>query len=290
MHKSSIYLPDPLKADLAALAARSGRAEADLIRQAIERLLAVSAVEPEAPSGSHAVVRRQGPLLIGVGLGPGDPRHVTDLARSTLLGAQRVFAMSWTSRSIGRAETVARAVAPTVAIERLVHDIAADGEGRATSLRRLAGPVVAALDAGEVVVVVTVGDPTLWSVFGDLADVVAEQRPAIAIEMVPGIAPFQALAAATATTLARPGQRVVLLDGAVPDDLLADQLNAVVVYKGSADVGHIRHQAAATGRLPFARVGELLGVPGERIEALEDLGDGPVSYLATVILPAVEPA
>ena len=40
MHKSSIYLPEPLKAELAGLAARSGRSEAQLVRQAIERLLA----------------------------------------------------------------------------------------------------------------------------------------------------------------------------------------------------------------------------------------------------------
>ena len=40
MHKSSLYLPDDLKADLARLSSRSGRSEADLIRTAISSLVA----------------------------------------------------------------------------------------------------------------------------------------------------------------------------------------------------------------------------------------------------------
>lgn len=288
MHKSSIYLPDQLKSDLAALAARSGRAEADLIRQAIERLLAVADAEPGAePADKAAPPRRQGPVLIGVGLGPGDPRQVTQLAKDTLLTADRVFAVSWTPRSIGRAETVARGVAPTVPIERLTHDIAADTTGRHDSLVAAAGALVAALDAAEVVAVVTLGDPSMWSVFPDLAREVAAQRPNVPIEMVPGITSYQSLAATTGTTLACAGQTLVVVDGHLPDDALDDPTTTVVVYKGSPDGAALRDQATATGRLAQARVGELIGLPGQRIEELAHVPDGPISYLATVILPAV---
>ena len=285
MHKSSIYLPDQLKGDLAALAARSGRAEADLIRQAIERLLAVADAEPAARSALPP--RRQGPVLIGVGLGPGDPRQVTQLAKDTLLTADRVFAVSWTPRSIGRAETVARGVAPMVPIERLTHDIAADAAGRHDSLVAAAGALIAALDAAEVVAVVTLGDPSMWSVFPDLAGEVAAERPNVPIEMVPGIASYQSLAAATGTTLARAGQRLVVVDGPVPDVALDDPTTTVVVYKGSPDSGPLRDQASVAGRLEDARVGELIGLPGERIEELAQVPEGPISYLATVIFPAL---
>jgi len=285
VHKSSIYLPDQLKGDLAALAVRSGRAEADLIRQAIERLLAIADAEPFSQLAPPP--RRQGPVLIGVGLGPGDPRQVTQLAQDTLLAADRVFAVSWTPRSIGRAETVARGVAPTVPIERLTHDIAADAAGRHDSLVAAAGSIVAALDAAEVVAVVTLGDPSMWSVFPDLASEVAAQRPNVPIEMVPGITSYQSLAAATGTTLARAGQRLVVVDGHVPDDALHDPTTTVVVYKGSPDAAPLRDWAKAAGRLEDARVGELIGLPGQRIEELAHLPDGPISYLATVILPAL---
>lgn len=285
MHKSSIYLPDQLKGDLSALAARSGRAEADLIRQAIERLLAVTDAQPA--SQSTLPPGRRGPVLIGVGLGPGDPRQVTQLAKDTLLTADRVFAVSWTPRSIGRAETVARGVAPMVQIERLTHDIAADTAGRHDSLVAASGALVAALDAAEVVAVVTLGDPSMWSIFPELASEVAAQRPNVPIEMVPGITSYQALAAATGTTLARAGQRLVVVDGHVPDVALDDPSTTVVVYKGSPDAGPLRDRATAAGRLAQARVGELIGSPGERIEELAQVADGPISYLATVILPAL---
>ena len=51
MHKSSVYLPEALKARLAALARRSGRSEAQLLRLAVERLVAAEprAVRPPAP-------------------------------------------------------------------------------------------------------------------------------------------------------------------------------------------------------------------------------------------------
>jgi precorrin-2/cobalt-factor-2 C20-methyltransferase len=288
VRKSSIYLPDQLKQDLAALAARSGRAEADLIRLAIERLLAVADPQDGSASPVTPVPRRSGPMLIGVGLGPGDPRQVTRLAEQSLIGADRVFAVSWTERSIGRAETVVRAVAPTVAVERIVHDITADAAGRQRSLKAAANAVVAALDALEVVAVVTLGDPTMWSVFGDLAAEVTAQRPNVPVEMVPGITSFQALAAVTGTTLARPGQRVVVVDGDVPEEALQDPVATVVVYKGSPDAGSLGRRVRAAGRIDHARVGELIGLPGERIDDLAHLAPGPISYLATVILPATQ--
>jgi precorrin-2/cobalt-factor-2 C20-methyltransferase len=288
VRKSSIYLPDQLKQDLAALAARSGRAEADLIRLAIERLLAVADPQDGSASPVTPVQRRSGPVLIGVGLGPGDPRQVTRHAEQSLIGADRVFAVSWTERSIGRAETVVRAVAPTVAVERIVHDITADAAGRRRSLVAAADAVVAALDTLEVVVVVTLGDPTMWSVFGDLAAEITAKRPKVPVEMVSGITSFQALAAVTGTTLARPGQRMVVVDGDVPDEALHDPASTVVVYKGSPDAGPLGDRARKAGRLDRARVGELIGLPGERIDDLAHLGPGPISYLATVILPAVQ--
>jgi len=288
VQKSSIYLPEQLKRELSELAARSGRAEADLIRQAIERLLAVSDGGEEHVSSPAAQPRRRGPVLIGVGLGPGDPRHVTQLARDTLSSADRVFAVSWTSQSIGRAEMVARTVVPMVPIERLTYDIAADEAGRRRSLAAAADSITAALDAAEVVAIATLGDPSMWSVVPDLAAAITAHRPAVPVEWVPGITSYQALAATTATTLARAGQTLVVVDGHAPGPALDDPATTVVVYKGAGDAMALRAQASTAGRLQRAVVGELVGLPGERINMLEDLSNGPVSYLATVILPAAE--
>lgn len=286
MQKSSIYLPERLKADLAGLAARSGRAEADLIRQAIEGLVAMA--DGGEPPSKSPVPRRRGPVLTGVGLGPGDPRHVTQMARDALTGADRVFAMSWASRSIGRAEMVARTAAPLATIERLTYEITAEASGRRRSLCAAAEVIMAALDAAEVVVVVTLGDPSMWSVFPDLAAIVTAQRPAVPIEMVPGITSYQALAATSATTLARPGQTLMVVDGENPFSGLGDPSTTVVIYKNAPEASELRLRVSAAGRLEGALVGELVGQPGERIEPLAAIPGGPVSYLATVIVPARE--
>ena len=71
------------------------------------------------------------------------------------------------------------------------------------------------------------------------------------------------------------------------DDRREVRDGTVVVYKGSPDAGPLRDRATSAGRLEGARVGELIGLPGQRIDELAQVPDGPISYLATVILPAV---
>jgi len=128
----------------------------------------------------------------------------------------------------------------------------------------------------------------MWSVFPDLVAEIAAQRPTVPAEMVPGITSYQALAATTNTTLARPGQTLVVVDGAVPAAALDDPDTSIVVYKGAPEATVLRQQVSAAGRLDRAVVGELIGLPGERVDTLSEIPRGPVSYLATVILPAGE--
>ena len=285
MRKSSVYLPEELKQSLRGLAERSGHTEAELIRKALERLVAL---EVFATNGVLAPVapRRRGPVLIGVGLGPGDPRHVTQLAKDALTLADRVVAVSWTSHSVGRAEMIARATYPLARIERMVLDISGDAHSQRASLVEMTTSIVAALDVGEVVALVTLGDPSLWSVFTDIATEVGAQRPSVRVEMVPGITSYQALAAATGTTLARTGQTLMVVDGDVPAGALEDPATTVVVYKGARDANELRAQVSAAGRIERAVVGELLGLAGEHVEGLEAWSGGPLSYLATVVVPA----
>ncbi len=70
-------------------------------------------------------------------------------------------------------------------------------------------------------------------------------------------------------------------------EALADERRTVVVYKGGRYLHEIAELLALRGRLDGAVVGELLGLPGERIEPLAKVADRPASYLATVIVPPV---
>ncbi len=288
MRKTSVYLPDELKDDLAALARRWDRSEAELLRTAVERLV-LGARDDAAPS-VPARPRTAGPLLVGVGMGPSDPDLVTERAAATLRSADRVFAGSTGTDAIGRAEAIVRGVAPEIKVDRLVFDIVGTPATRAASLTTAADALVDALDRGAVVAFVTLGDPNVYSTFPALARVVAERRPSVPITTVPGVMAFQELAAQAGTVLAEEGEHLAVVvardDATELEALLADPACTVVVYKGGRHLPAVASRLRAHGRLNGAIVGEMLGLPGGRCVEVESVSDRPASYLATVVVPA----
>jgi precorrin-2/cobalt-factor-2 C20-methyltransferase len=225
--------------------------------------------------------------LIGVGVGPGDPELVTAQAVRALVEADRVVAPSTAVDAVGRAESIVRQACPTVAVERLPFEMSV-GPQRDSALAAAADRVVDRLDAGEQVAFVTLGDPNVYSTFPTLAAAVRDRRPETVVETVPGITAFQALAARAGTVLLSGTERlrlVTALDG--PDHLeqaLDDPGAAVVVYKGGRHLPAVAARLAGAGRDGSAVVGELLGLPGQRLGPLTGEPE-PASYLATVIAP-----
>jgi precorrin-2/cobalt-factor-2 C20-methyltransferase len=223
--------------------------------------------------------------LVGVGVGPGDPELVTVGALRALREADRVLAPSTAVDAVGRAESIVRQACPDVRPERLV--VAMDG--RAGVYEGPAARIVACLDAGERLAFVTLGDPNVYSTFSALAAEVRRARPATPVGTVPGIMAFQALAAAAGAVLLQGTERlrvVTALDGPGHlDDALGDPAGAVVVYKGGRHLPAIAKRLAEAGRLDGAVMGELLGMPGQRVEPVADVADAPAAYLATVIVP-----
>lgn len=282
-----MYLPDHLKRALTARAAASRRSEADVIRAAVEAVVARTA--SEAPT-TVAEAPQPG-RLVGVGVGPGDPDLLTVRALTALRRADRVVAPATAPDAVGRAETIVRQAAPDIRIERAPFVMHPDPKARAEAMEKIAIDVAAHLDAGEEVAFITLGDPLMYSTFSALADAVRQRRPESVVDVVPGIMAFQSLAARTGTTLVDERQRLSVRTALDDDDLadeLADPTRTVILYKGGRRLPELAEAARASGRLDGAVAGELLGMTGERIGPLADLADGPASYLATVIVPARE--
>jgi precorrin-2/cobalt-factor-2 C20-methyltransferase len=289
VRKSSIYLTERTKAGLAALALRTGRSEAELIRAAIDAALAAPvpsagpAVPPDPPQPGR---------LVGVGVGPGEADLLTVRAVAALRRADRVVAPTTAVDAIGRAETIVRDAIPGIVIERIAFAMAPARTTRDRSVDRAAATVAGHLAAGEEVAWITLGDPLTYSTFSAVAERVRKRRPATTVIQIPGIMAFQALAARTGTVIADERTRVSIRTALDGDDIraeLADPTTTVIVYKGGRRLPELAGAAAACGRSGAAVAGELIGMPGERIGSLRELAaGGPASYLATVIVPAAE--
>jgi precorrin-2/cobalt-factor-2 C20-methyltransferase len=290
VRKSSIYLPDELKGALAELSRRSGRSEANLIRSAIEQLVeAASALSPSPAVPGPPLPRPPlpRPAVVGVGVGPGDPVLVTERARQVLEAADRVLVVTTDIRSVGRAEMVVRSACPVARVQRVAFAVGGDATARQHSLDGLVGAALDGADASELVAVAVLGDPYQWTIFPALAAAVRDRRPGVTVDAIPGITAWQALAAHATVPLAGPGAALVVvddLDGL--DRHLGDPGACVVVYKASTDATSLRAVASRHGRRG-AVVGELTGLPGERHVDLDELADGPLPYLSTVVFPAV---
>lgn len=290
MRKTSVYLPETLKRQLSALAERTHRSEADLLRSGVEQLVEGHRDSPRIEHDPPVPGR-----LVGVGVGPGATDLLTVRALRALRRATAVVAPCTDVTATGRAEAIVREAAPDVVVERLVFAMTTDQRARATALADVADHVATRLSGGDEVAFVTLGDPNLYSTFSSVAALVAERRPGTPVATVPGVMAFQELAARSGTVLADDQQSFLVLpandagvladDGALPA-ALADQSRTVVVYKGGRHVAGVAERLRGAGRLDDAVIGELLGLPGERIARVAEAGDRPASYLSAVIVPA----
>jgi precorrin-2/cobalt-factor-2 C20-methyltransferase len=232
-------------------------------------------------------------LLTGIGVGPGDPALLTLGAIDVLRRADRVVAPTTDRDMPGRAESIVRAALPDLGIDRLVFDMSPDDSGgeaaRTASHLAAARLLLPWLGEGERVAFATLGDPNIYSTFPSLVHALGRLGWHGDVATVPGITAFQALAAETGTVLLDGTESLSLvtaLDGVGHvADALEDPERAIVVYKGGRHIGAVARLLAERDRLRGAVFGERLGLDDQRVGRLEEVGDGPASYLVTVVVP-----
>ena len=227
--------------------------------------------------------------LVGVGMGPGDPEHVTLKAVRVLRDANLVLVPVMATGEQGRAEATVRAHVRHDRITRVPFalDEGGDPARREALWDAAADAVIAAFrDGAQVVAFATIGDPNVYSTFTYLAATVRPRVPGLTVETVPGITAMQDLAARSGTVLCEGRETLALLPltaGVAPFSAALASFDTVVGYKSGGHLPEVLAAVRAAGRLDDAVHGARLGLPGEDIRPAAEV-TGPVPYLSTLLV------
>lgn len=232
-------------------------------------------------------------LLIGIGVGPGDPEHLTLKALKALGRADRVFVpVTEAAGETGRAEHVVAAHVDPAKIERLGFSMR-DASLRQENWDRAGEAIAAILRDGGTAAFCTLGDPNVYSTFTYMWHTVRGLLPDVVVETIPGITAMQDLASRSGAILTEGNESLTLLPLTAGEDVLRAALrgsDTVVAYKGGRHMPRVREVLAEEGRLEQAIYGEHLGVDGQEVQAAGTDAEKRGPYLSTVIVPPARTA
>jgi precorrin-2/cobalt-factor-2 C20-methyltransferase len=153
--------------------------------------------------------------LYGIGVGPGDPELVTIKAAKILGRVDIVYAAASTRNHHSLAKDIARPHVPeTTPIKMLKFPMTRDKTETRSAWAMHANTIINALESGQDVAFLTLGDAMTYSTFGYIVRHISAAAPHLKIETIPGISSYQAAAARLNTPLVEGEESLMVVSGA----------------------------------------------------------------------------
>lgn len=210
-----------------------------------------------------------GPVLYGVGVGPGDPELLTLKAVRVLREMEHIFVASSSKNDYSLAlQTVREHLPPGTPVERLPFPMTRERRVLEEAWEENACRVARVLCEKNRAAFLTLGDPALFSTFGHLARRLKKHLPRAEVRLIPGITAAQAAAARLGLLLAEGEEAFVIASGLAADEVLqklSREASSLVLYKVYRRAGAILRLLEKTGRLPETRAISFCGFPEEKI-------------------------
>ena len=211
-------------------------------------------------------------IFYGVGVGPGDPELMTRKA-CRLIRENRVIALPGAQPEETLAYRIAVQSVPELAEKQLlalVMPMTHDRNKMARSHREAADTVERVLEQGENVVFLTLGDPTIYSTFSYVQELV--ERDGYPTEMVSGVPSFCAAAARVNQPLVCWNEPLHVVPAAHRLTETRSDGGQYVLMKSGRRMKEVKEMLAASGRDVIAV--ENCGIEGERVyRGVEEIPD-----------------
>ena len=220
-------------------------------------------------------------ILYGIGVGPGDPELLT-LKAVRLLKEADIIGVP--DKGTGE-KTALNIVKDFVDPEKVCFfptPMIRDKAALQKNYEQQADKICEYLDAGKKVVFITLGDPTVYSTYYYVHEIVA-QRGYEAI-LVPGVPSFCAVAARVGTSLCERSDRLLIVPASSSvEDALEVNANKVFMKAGSS-ILTLQEQLKKAGKLNHAFAVENCGMENEHV--WQHFGDmqEPSGYFSIVIV------
>ncbi len=226
--------------------------------------------------------------LIGVGVGPGDPKLLTIKAIEAIKGADYVaYPTSGIQANGEKSSNVAlRIIEEHIEGKELLEylmPMSRDKEYVQRCHDECADDVKKYLDAGKTVAFVTLGDPAIYSTYIYIHHKLT--KLGYDTELVPGITSFCAVAASLNTSLCEGAQPLVIIPASYDTlDMAMNYEGNKVYMKSGKSIAKLREKLREKNLLQNAKMVEKATMPDEKIYHNLDEVDEKNSYFSIVVV------